>query len=91
MDDKRTWPNATLTCDEAMHGKKSWKYWKTNVPQVLTSPLMSPFTIYTANQSSRECDILVHHERFHSEMESSILIHWRGDHKLHYCNVVIQC
>ena len=60
-------------------------------PQVLTSPMRSPFAMYAANQRLLDCDILVHHEGFHPEMESSILIHWRGDHELLYYNVVVQC
>ena len=34
-------------------------------PQVLTSPLRSPFAMYTANQWLLDCEILVHHEGFH--------------------------
>ena len=89
MADKRTWPNARLTHHEAMNAKESWKYWKINVS---TSAYISSLPLLCIQQTGLlDCDVLVHYEGFHPEMESNILIHWCGDHELFYYNVVIQC
>ena len=51
---------------------------------------MSLFTMYTVNEPSGLL-YSFHHEGFHPDMELSILIHWRGDHKLLYYSVMILC
>ena len=52
MDDKRTWPNATIKLHTAKNSKKAKSTEKLMSPQALTSPLRSPFAMYTANQPS---------------------------------------